>query len=78
MTIIIYNIGGPHNYGVIAEPSNNNYTIIVQMELGKSFGNMENMAVVNMAVPTPSAVLSEIHTKTNTQGVSIFTTNLKR
>jgi hypothetical protein len=38
------------------------YTISVDTDLGKTVGNVEKMAVVRAAVPTPSNILSAIQT----------------
>ena len=43
---------------------------------GKSLGNVEKVAVMNMALPTPSIARSTIHTNMKPQVDGIFITNL--
>ena len=53
-----------------------NLTTMMLTWFGKSLGNVEKVAVMNMAVPTPSAARSTIHTNMKPQVDGIFITNL--
>ncbi len=51
-------------------------TIAVATKLGKSWGNVENVDVINMEVPTPSVIRSERQATINIQVEGILSTNL--
>ena len=51
-------------------------TIPVATELGKSWGIMENVDVINMELPTPSVIRSERQTTIKIQVEVILSTNL--
>ena len=53
-----------------------NLTTMMLTWFGKSLGNVEKVAVMNMAVPTPSVARSTIHTNMKPQVDGIFITNL--
>ena len=51
-------------------------TVMVPTDFGKRTGRSVKVAVMNIAVPTPSVILSKMQKKMNTQPEGIMSTNL--